>query len=498
MANNQNRSQLSEFSKASEKLAKNLLFENFDPVEYVKSVSARIDGDQELEEEKLKITKLSDETAQILKKQVYNNYLQFIDTAKEISNLEQEMKQINQILAKQRNVMDKMSKVLVSDSGVDMEAKMKEQERVKEIQAKEEQQVKALSTILEKVEDCDPNLMKAGRYLVFDGRVAELDAENFQPFQEVHLFLLNDALLVATHDSIYQNNSDTLRRPRTNTNDDEYKRFKFNIMYSLKDLAIVNARDIGPMRNSFKILSFPEHRVFQCSDNKEKRNWLDVLDSTKRRFMTVEEENKNSAAGGGLERMDSVSQHPGEIRSRAGSVYKPQTPGAQTPGDSELDENNPFDNDESQKLDILWLQDAIEEFDVFVAQRQFREACELVVTGISYLRGVKAEVNQEHFKEWGLQFSKRRTELVQVLRQELTIQTTARMQRLPAELQSIYKILIILQFLRLIIILFMFFFTRQIIRYPTCGSIVSKSEIFHNTQSETAYWQCFATHPTTE
>ena len=181
MANNQNRSQLSEFSKASEKLAKNLLFENFDPVEYVKSVSARIDGDQELEEEKLKITKLSDETAQILKKQVYNNYLQFIDTAKEISNLEQEMKQINQILAKQRNVMDKMSKVLVSDSGVDMEAKMKEQERVKEIQAKEEQQVKALSTILEKVEDCDPNLMKAGRYLVFDGRVADrgVITENF-------------------------------------------------------------------------------------------------------------------------------------------------------------------------------------------------------------------------------------------------------------------------------------------------------------------------------
>ena len=185
---------LSDFSKASENLAKNLSYESFDPVLYVKSVSARIDGDQELEEEKLKITKLSDETAQILKKQVYNNYLQFIDTAKEISNLEQEMKQINQILAKQKDVMDRMSKVLVSDSGVDMEAKMKEQEATKEREDKEEQQVKALSTILEKVEDCDPNLIKAGRFLVFDGRVAELEAENFQPFQEVHLFLLKNGL----------------------------------------------------------------------------------------------------------------------------------------------------------------------------------------------------------------------------------------------------------------------------------------------------------------
>ena len=86
--------------------------------------------------------------------------------------------------------MDKMSKVLVSDSGVDMEAKLKEQEVMKEREMKEEIQQKALSTIIEKVEDCDPNLIKPGRSLVFDGRVAELDAENFQPFQEVHLFLL--------------------------------------------------------------------------------------------------------------------------------------------------------------------------------------------------------------------------------------------------------------------------------------------------------------------
>jgi hypothetical protein len=431
---------LSDFSKASAKLASNLSYESFDPILYVKSVSARIDGDQELEEEKLKITKLSDETAQILKKQVYNNYLQFIDTAKEISNLEQEMKQINQILAKQKNVMDKMSKVLVSDSGVDMEAKMKEQEAEKDRKDKEEQQVKALSTILEKVEDCDPNLIKAGRFLVFDGRVAELDAENFQPFQEVHLFLLNDALLVATHDSIYKNTTDTLRRPRTGT-DDEYKRFKFNIMYGLKDVAIANARDMGGLRNSFKMLSFPEQRIFQCSDNNEKRNWLDVLDTTKRRYMTVDEETK-LATGGGLERIDSVTGQPGgnlpgDMRSRAGSVYKAQTPGDSSPFGLESPMSG-FDEGESggghQKLDVGWLQDAIEEFDVFVAQRQFREACELIVMGIEYLRDKRGDVNQEHFKEWGLQFAKRRTELVNVLRSELMIQTTSRMQRLPAEL----------------------------------------------------------------
>lgn len=137
--------------------------------------------------------------------------------------------------------------------------------------------------------------------------------------------------------------------------------------------------------------------------------------------------------------MDSVSGQPGvpgDMRSRAGSVYKAQTPGDNSPFGLESPMSG-FDEGESggnQKLDVGWLQDAIEEFDVFVAQRQFREACELIVVGIEYLRDKRAEVNHEHFKEWGLQFAKRRTELVNVLRTELTIQTTSRMQRLPAEL----------------------------------------------------------------
>jgi len=439
-------SQLSQFSKASKRLAQNLLFPGFDPSEYVKSVSANSDGDRDLEDAKLRITALSDETAKILKRQVYNNYLQFIDTAKEISSLEQEMKQINSILSKQRNVMDKMASILVEDSGVDLEEKLKEQKILKDKQMKEEQQKQALNIILENVENCDPTVIKQNRFLIFDGRVAELNSDTFEQFQEVHLYLMNDVILIATHESIYKNQDNRKRRTTNNSLEtplafsDTSKRFKFEIMYPLKDIAVVNARDIGPMRNSFKILMFPTHRVFQCTDNKEKKKMVRFIRCTKRKFMQKESENNLEP-----DAVDKVLKQrtnsfygnkpsPGFITSTPGrgSKYSPDdlTSGGETP--LELNDGE-MDNDLGQ-LDTVWLQEAIEEIDVFVAQRQFKEATELVNTGIKYLREIRSTTEPNTFNDWAMRFSTRRNEMVFILRKDLMVQSTPRMQRVPCSL----------------------------------------------------------------
>ena len=55
------------------------------PFADARSVSAQSDGDKDLQEKRQRVQALGEETAQILKKQVYHNYQQFIDTAKEIS-----------------------------------------------------------------------------------------------------------------------------------------------------------------------------------------------------------------------------------------------------------------------------------------------------------------------------------------------------------------------------------------------------------------------------
>jgi hypothetical protein len=53
----------------------------------VKDLSQRCVGGQELQQQRQKIQSLADETNILLKKNVYQNYMQFIETAKEISRI---------------------------------------------------------------------------------------------------------------------------------------------------------------------------------------------------------------------------------------------------------------------------------------------------------------------------------------------------------------------------------------------------------------------------
>lgn len=47
-------------------------------------------------------------------------------------------------------------------------------------------------------------------------------------------------------------------------------RYKFEAMYELGSLAVVNVRDMGSVKTAFKLLAFPDTRVFQCTNNQSK------------------------------------------------------------------------------------------------------------------------------------------------------------------------------------------------------------------------------------
>lgn len=47
-------------------------------------------------------------------------------------------------------------------------------------------------------------------------------------------------------------------------------KYKFQSLYELDSLAVVNARDVGPCKNAFKILMFPDTRMFQADNPKTK------------------------------------------------------------------------------------------------------------------------------------------------------------------------------------------------------------------------------------
>lgn len=169
-------------SETGNRLRKLLESPNFDPQNYVKQLSQQSDGDRDLQEHRQKIQNLADETAQNLKKNVYKNYRQFIETAKEISYLESEMYQLSHILTEQKSIMESITQALLSTD---------KDETSKEMQAafpKETEELKqrTLTSLLEKVEG-GKNIMEdtPGRHLVYNGDLVEFDVDNMSPIQKV-------------------------------------------------------------------------------------------------------------------------------------------------------------------------------------------------------------------------------------------------------------------------------------------------------------------------
>ena len=176
-------------------------------------------------------------------------FIQFIDAAREISALEGEMFRINHILQEQKNTMDAITKLFSEETF--HEAEKRHQKTVDESSLRH----KALTSLVSKVEGCAHVTQVAGRYLVHDGDVKELHQTDFTDQGKMRLFLLNDALLIA------KTNEERLRNRKDS-------KLKFHALYSFDNLAMVNVREMGPAKNAFKILIFPDSRLFQCQTPK--------------------------------------------------------------------------------------------------------------------------------------------------------------------------------------------------------------------------------------
>ncbi|CAM9748747.1 unnamed protein product [Lampetra fluviatilis] len=345
------------------KLARQLIVPNFDPQEYVKALSQQSDADRDLQEHRQRIQNLADETALNLKKNVYKNYHQFIETAKEISYLESEMYQLSHILTEQKTIMESITQLLLStDKGEhiqgcipgpfsDLDPHFTEEAAKEKPTAfpKETEEVKqrTLTTLLEKVEGCKDIMETPGRYLVYNGDLVEYDAETMSQIQRVHAFLMNDCLLIATW---LPNRRGAVR-------------YRYHSLYQLGDLAIINVKDNGPMKDMFKVMKYPDCRIFQAENIKIKKEWLDILDETK----------KSKAASDKLKKEE---ERP----------MSPKTPDSPA---------NPFEVDEPAEsptqeeavnLSLEWIQELPEDLDVCIAQRDFEGAVDLLDKLKAYLK----------------------------------------------------------------------------------------------------------------
>ena len=128
---------------------------------------------------------LSESTHSQLKKNVYQNYRQFIDTAKEIGFLEKEMYQLSHMITDQRNLLLELTQFNVSGDTLDVNdiavSIEEDDEKEKKEKAEKEKSVKSnrndfeqgrnrLMYLLEKVEDSAHIMDVPTRYLLHNGQ----------------------------------------------------------------------------------------------------------------------------------------------------------------------------------------------------------------------------------------------------------------------------------------------------------------------------------------
>ncbi|KAK7093761.1 exocyst complex component 8-like [Littorina saxatilis] len=343
-------------------LARILTKQSFDPEAFIAKLA--IDGEDALLDMRQKVHALNEDTAQALKKNVYKNYSQFIETAKEISILEGEMYQLSNMLTEEKSLMSSMMKLsLVSDKAMVEGPKEEKKE-----ESPEEETRRNLAFLLEKVEGCSSVTEVPGRHLVHDTDLVEVEPETFVQIQRTHAFLLSDSLMMATW-------VPTRRGPM---------RYRFQGLYELDSLAVVNVRDAGPIKNAFKILMFPETRMYQADSAKSKRQWLDILEDTKKK-KAVKDKQKKEAAN---RLSDQLSPSP--VNSPMGEKGLPSPVFKDAP-----EEPVTIDTD---FLQADWLEELPEDLDMLIAQRNFEGAVDSVEKVTEYLKACPKGPALKEFK----------------------------------------------------------------------------------------------------
>uniref|UniRef100_A0A182NSP8 Exocyst component Exo84 C-terminal domain-containing protein n=1 Tax=Anopheles dirus TaxID=7168 RepID=A0A182NSP8_9DIPT len=227
--------------------------DNFNAEKYVKNLVQDCVGGPELQQTKQKIQALSETVSSTLKKHVYENYMQFIETAKEISHLESEMYQLSHILIEQRNLLT----TLRDESLLDDQKNIIEEQSLDPNVNEEQQNRKAIQLIKESLVGYKGNL--DDKVFIHEGGLLELDSNDYRPICRIHLFLFNEVLVLA--------------KVRNE------KKLEFQTEYETKKIAVINIKDLdGVNKNAINVITSDGARMFQCVNSAAKQEWIDKFD----------------------------------------------------------------------------------------------------------------------------------------------------------------------------------------------------------------------------
>ncbi|XP_065061523.1 exocyst complex component 8-like isoform X2 [Rhopilema esculentum] len=349
--------------------------QDFDPEKYVKNLVSTCDVKRSLVEHRNKIQTLSDETAVSMKKNVYRNYRQFIDTSKEISYLEAEMYQLSHMLTEQKTLINDQVEMNIFDS-----SKEKEETIEDAVERGQNKRGAKLSEIIAGCKDIIAN--RRSPDIIRQGSLTGIDPDSYATLSKVELFILEDYLVIAFQE---------LER-------DAPKKYKFNTMFDLNDVGIVNVRDGGGVRNCFKVLHGLDIWMFGAENRETKLQWLEALQNAKKDYRKVEY----------------IPPSP--------QVQKRKAPAPPPKQETKPEEKKP-DNQVPDLLNVDWLIELPDDLDMCIAQRSFDAAVKLVEKANSYLQDFPETTGLKDYKE---RINRRVKELIEALEQSLDNSTTMR------------------------------------------------------------------------
>ncbi|KPV76479.1 uncharacterized protein RHOBADRAFT_25548 [Rhodotorula graminis WP1] len=374
-----------------------LAHEGFKPEDFLKQSLPSGRGDSPAQMEDLRRLKGRLESAMKitegeLQKSVFNNYADFVLISKEIATLENEMLELKGVLEEWRTVPESLEggwgddDLLMGAGGLNRRA---QRNSIADLATLYKSQLSALWEGVEGSQKFLPYV--AGRHIITEASTfVELHAATYKPKQPVHLFLLNDAMLVSV-------------KKRRGPGIGGSVRLVAERCFNLSDIVVVDLKDAGDLQNAVKIKRGKETIIYRTDKPEDKKMLLLA-------FKKVAEELMNKRRKEMLSEAEARKGDPRGFRSEfdgtfASSGFSP----AAILG---------VGRDDPSGKDLSWIGDFSDELAVSIATREFEDAVVWVEKGKSILPQIAGDAHASQL--FRAKLDQRTTELVSALLHDLS------------------------------------------------------------------------------
>ncbi|GAA5898494.1 exocyst subunit EXO84 [Sporobolomyces salmoneus] len=370
-----------------------LASEGFKPEDFLKSSLPGGNDEGAARMEDLRRLKNQVESAQKiteseLQRSVFNNYADFVIISKEIATLENEMLELKGVLEEWRAVPESLEGGWGGDDDLLIGGSNRRNARnsIADLATLYKSQLSALWEGVEGAQKFLPYV--PGRHIITEASTfIELHAATYKPKQAVHLFLLNDAMLVSV-------------KKRRGPGIGGAVRLVAERCFNLSEIVVVDLKDGGDLQNAVKIKRGKETIIFRTDKAEDKKMLLLA-------FKKVAEELMNKKR---KEMLSEAEARKGDPRhdyegSFASSEFRPS---------SILG----FGKDDPTGKDLGWIGDYSDELSVAISTRSFEDAVVLVEKGKTILPQIASNSHASY--SFRTKLDSRTSELVSSLLQDLS------------------------------------------------------------------------------